>query len=207
MIAARPAILPYNDAVRWIIDHANLKDRSFNTSIGTQLANFRSETFARIYTLNPFTQLLDADFINVANSRFNFDQMLKYWMAEPCKFSQRKDHIYPIDWFKEPYYLLAVILCQLYGPPNCSFFKEEWAPIAHHIITTGEYFPWASVMSPELKKSIQEFQKATVKKKPNFYLTSFIVDIFYVELCYPNMGWSWALPAHPLPPPRAYLSF
>ena len=23
MIAARPVILPYNDAVRWIIDHAN----------------------------------------------------------------------------------------------------------------------------------------------------------------------------------------
>ena len=55
MIVARPAILPYNDAVRWIIDHANLKDRSFNTSIGTQLANFRSETFVRIYALKPFT--------------------------------------------------------------------------------------------------------------------------------------------------------
>ena len=34
MIAARPVILPYNDAIRWIIDHANLKYHSFNTSIG-----------------------------------------------------------------------------------------------------------------------------------------------------------------------------
>ena len=42
MIAARPTILPYNDVVRWIIDHANVKYHSFNTSTGSQLANFRS---------------------------------------------------------------------------------------------------------------------------------------------------------------------
>ena len=32
MIAARPTILPYKDVVIWIIDHANVKDCSFNTS-------------------------------------------------------------------------------------------------------------------------------------------------------------------------------
>ena len=31
-IAARPAILPYNDAVKWIVEHANSKYRSFNDS-------------------------------------------------------------------------------------------------------------------------------------------------------------------------------
>ena len=77
IIAARPVFLPYNDAVRWIIDHANLKYDSFNTSTGMQLANFRSETFVRIYALKPFTHLLDANFINAAPSRFDFDQMLK----------------------------------------------------------------------------------------------------------------------------------
>ena len=77
MIVARPPILPYNDAVRWIIDHANVKDYSFNTSIGSQLANFCSETFVRIYALKPYTQLLDVDFANNAKSKLNFDQMLK----------------------------------------------------------------------------------------------------------------------------------
>ena len=87
MIAARPTILPYNDAVRWIIDHTSLKDRSFNTSVGMQLANFHFETFVSIYTLKPFKQLLDADFIKASKSRFNFDQMLKSWMAELHKLS------------------------------------------------------------------------------------------------------------------------
>ena len=35
MITARPPIPPYNDAMRWIINHANVKDRSFNTSTGS----------------------------------------------------------------------------------------------------------------------------------------------------------------------------
>ena len=117
-------------------------------------------------------------------------------MDEPCKFSQRKDELYPIEWFKEPYSLLAVMLCRLYGLPNCSYFKEEWAPIAHHVITTSEYFPWASILSLELKNSIHEFRKAT--KKPNFYLSTFIMDIFCAEFCFPNMGWSWELPAPPM---------
>ena len=34
-IASRPSILPYTDAVRWIVYHANLKDRSFNDSAGS----------------------------------------------------------------------------------------------------------------------------------------------------------------------------
>ena len=77
MIVARPTILPYNDVIRWIIDHANVKDRSFNTSTGSQLANFRSKTFVRIYALKHFTQLLDVEFVKTAKSRFNFNQMLK----------------------------------------------------------------------------------------------------------------------------------
>ena len=39
-IAARLAILPYNGTVKWIIEHANPKDRSFNDSVGLQLTNF-----------------------------------------------------------------------------------------------------------------------------------------------------------------------
>ena len=90
------------------------------------------------------------------------------------------------------------MLCRIYGLPNCSFFKEEWDLIHHHIITTGESFPWDSILSLELKNAIQEFQKATAKKKPNFYLTAFIVDIFYAEFRYPNMGWIWVLLAPPM---------
>ena len=87
MIAARPAILHYNYAVRWIVDHSNTKDHSFNNSIGFLLANFHFETFVKIYSLKPSRELLNADFVKAAKSRFNFDQLLKSWMAELWKLS------------------------------------------------------------------------------------------------------------------------
>ena len=35
-IASRPAILPYTDTIKWIVDHANPKYRSFNDSARLQ---------------------------------------------------------------------------------------------------------------------------------------------------------------------------
>ena len=154
MIAARSIVLPYNDTVRWIIDHANPKDHSFNTSTALLLANFCSNTFVNIYALKPFRQLLNVDFVKATKSIYNFDQMLKSWMVELHKFSQRKDELYPIEWFKEPYSLLASMLCRIYGLPNCSYFKEEWALISHHVITIRESLPWASILSLEHKTAI-----------------------------------------------------
>ena len=120
-------------------------------------------------------------------------------MHQPSKFSKRYDDLYPVTLFKEPYSLLAAMLCRLYGLPNCSVFKAKWAPAAHHVLKTSDYFPWASILSLELKKSIQDYQKATAKKKPNFFFSAFIYDIFCTEFQYPNLGWNWNLPS-PLVP-------
>ena len=189
-ITDRPIILPYNDTVKWIVEHANPKDRSFNDSAGSQLANFRPEVFIRAYGLKLVRQLLTIEFAKAAKTRFNFDEMLKSWMHQPGKFSQRFDNLYPVTWFKEPYSLLAAMLCILYGLPNCYVFKFEWAPVAHHVLTTGDSLPWASILLLELKKSIQDYQKATAKKKPNFFFSAFIYDIFCTEFQYPNFGWN-----------------
>ena len=78
-------------------------------------------------------------------------------MSEPSKFSQRKDDLYPVTWFREPYSLLAAMLCRICGLPNCSIFKAKWDPIAHPILTTGEYFPWDYIVSLELKTTIQDY--------------------------------------------------
>ena len=50
-IASRPAILPYNGVVKWIMEHVNSKDHSFNDNAGSQLANFYPEAFTRAYGL------------------------------------------------------------------------------------------------------------------------------------------------------------
>ena len=141
-IATRPSILPYTDPVKWIVDNENPKDRSFNGNTGSQLATFHPEVFIKAYGLKPAIQPLNAEFFQASKTKFNFDEMVKYWMNEPSKFSQRKDYLYPITWFREPYSLLAYMLCRLYGLRNCSIFKAERVPISHRILTTSEYFPW-----------------------------------------------------------------
>ena len=83
MIVERHSIIPYNDAIIWIIDYANPKDHYFNNSTRFLLSHFHSETFVKIYALKPFRQLLNVDFLKAAKSRYNFDQMLKSWMNEP----------------------------------------------------------------------------------------------------------------------------
>ena len=52
-IAARPAILPYTDVVKCIVDHTNPKYPSFSDSTGSQLATFSLEVFIRSYALKP----------------------------------------------------------------------------------------------------------------------------------------------------------
>ena len=118
-IAVRPTILPYNDAIKWIVEHANPKDRSFNDSAGSQLANFCPEIFTWACGLKLARQLLNAKFAQSSKTRFNFNENLKSWMHEPGKLSQRIDDLYLVTWFKEPYSLLEAMLCRLYGLPSC----------------------------------------------------------------------------------------
>ena len=93
VIIVRLAILPYNDAVKWIMEQVNPKYHSFNDTAGSQLAIFRPEVFIRAYGLKPARQPLNTEFSQASKTRFNFDEMLKSWMNEPSKFSWRKDNL------------------------------------------------------------------------------------------------------------------
>ena len=95
-LASRPAILPYNDAVKWIVEHADLNSRCLNDSRGLEITNFRPEVFTKAYALKPIRQPLTADFAQTSKNRFNFEEMLKSWMHQPSKFSKRSDEIYPV---------------------------------------------------------------------------------------------------------------
>ena len=90
VIAARPSILPYNDTVKWIVEHTNPEDRSFNDSAGSQLSTFRPEVFTKSYGIKPARQPLNAEFSQASKNRFNFHEMLKSWMNEHSKFRRGK---------------------------------------------------------------------------------------------------------------------
>ena len=112
-------------------------------------------------------------------------------MTEPRKFSKRKDELYPIEWFKEPYSLLAVMLCRIYGLPNYSFFKEEWAPIAHHIITTVNLFLGPQSCHWNLKIPYKSSRRPLLRKSPIFTLLSSLWTysvLIFVTLIWDGVG-------------------
>ena len=59
-LAARLAILPYNDAVKWIVERMDLKSCCLNDSRGLEIANFRPEVFTKAYALKLIRQPLTA---------------------------------------------------------------------------------------------------------------------------------------------------
>ena len=54
------------------------------------------------------------------------------------------------------------------------------------------------MLSLELKIFTQEYQKATARKKPNFFFSAFIYDILCTQFEYPNLGWKWSFSAPPV---------
>ena len=51
--------MAYTDPVKWMVEHANPQDRSFDDQAHTQLTSFCLEIFARVYALNLPQQLLN----------------------------------------------------------------------------------------------------------------------------------------------------
>ena len=103
----------------------------------------------------------------------------------------KPNKLYHICQFRAPFSLLATRLCRLYGLPNCTVFKVEWAPLAHQILTTWESFNWVQVMLVVLKESIEKSQKTPALRKPTFYLSVYVMDFFCTTFPFPTMGWNW----------------
>ena len=84
------------------------------------MASFHPDVFARAYALKPPQQLLTDKFLNASMSQFDFEEVIKSLMDNPVEFIPKEDKAYPISWFREPFSLLVVMFCRLYGLPNCT---------------------------------------------------------------------------------------
>ena len=134
--------MPYTNPVKWVLDYANPKERSFNDNTHTPVSSFHSDVFSRAYVLGPPRQLLTSKFLDEAITRFNYEEVVKSWMDNKELFVPTSTNSYLISWFREPFSLLAAMFCHLYGSANYSLFKAQWVPMAHHILLTGDSFNW-----------------------------------------------------------------
>ena len=79
----------------------------------------------------------------------------------------------------------------LYGLPNCSTFKFEWVPVAHHLLLACESSNWAQILSMNLKEETKKYQKTPTTRKMTFYMFGYVMDAFYATSLFSAMGWNW----------------
>ena len=71
-------------------------------------------------------------------------------------------------------------------------FKDGRIPVVHHIFLIGESFNWAQILSVNLKEDIEKYQKTLATRKSTFYMSGYVIDVFYATYSFPDMGWSWS---------------
>ena len=83
------------------------------------------------------------------------------------------------------------MLCRLYGLENCTSSKLEWAPLAHHVLTTGESFNWEHIFLMVLKEEIEKYEKTLTSRKPTIYLSTYIMEVLFLDMPFLAMRWDW----------------
>ena len=116
---------------------------------------------------------------------------MKSWLEDPTLDIPVSLPAYPVSWFREPFSLLCVMFCRLYGLPNCSSFKAQWVPMANHILFIEHSFNSAQILSFNLHEEIEKYEKTPENRKPSFYMLGFVMDAFCASTAFSALNWNW----------------
>ena len=125
-------------------------------------------------------------------------------MENSTDYVPRPSNSYPISWFREPFSFPVTMFCHLYGLANSSLFKYKWVLVAHHILLTGDSFNWAQILYVNLKEEIEKYHKTSANRNPTFYMSGYVMDVFYATSVFPALGQNWNKNA---PPIHIYCSY
>ena len=89
--------MPYIEPVKWALDHASPKERSFDDHTRTPIASFHPDVFTRADALKPPQQLPTVQFLDVAMPQFDFEEVVKSWMDNPKEFVPKANKSYHIS--------------------------------------------------------------------------------------------------------------
>ena len=179
------------DPVKWALDHVDPKQGIFHDIHNVIIASFRSDVFARAYSLPIPKQLLSLKFFDESQDKFNYKEVVKSWLEDPTLDILVSLPAYPVSWFREPFSLMCAMFCRLYGLSNCSSFKVQWVPMANHILLTGHSFNWVQILSFNLREEIEKYEKTPTNRKPSFYMSGFVMDAFCASTAFSALNWNW----------------
>ena len=84
-----------------------------------------------------------------------------------------------------------MMLSQLHGEADCAYFKSEWIPLAHEVMSMGKIFNWENILSTNLLQALEKaIQKHDAKGAP-FYFVGYLLDVLYASNQFPGLNWAW----------------
>ena len=110
MIAAKPIILPYNDVVKLIFRHINLRMISVISEGRVSIPYLQPYSFEIMFKLKKIQVLLNKTFLDDYKAKeFNLEKKLKYWWTEYKAFLEKNNWMYSTQYLRYPYRFMKTI--------------------------------------------------------------------------------------------------
>ena len=84
---------------------------------------------------------------------------------------------------------LTAMLSRIHGEVDNTFFKAEWIPLDHGVMSIGADFNWPSILSANI---LRDLEKAVLRPKAKgspFYFSSFLMDVLCASNQFPRLKW------------------
>ena len=194
-IVSRPTIFPITYIVYWVASHVDSWCFSIIVDNGKVLGSLTPKKIQNVYQLKPL------------EARCNKEYLDKFYMANP------KTHLLVNPWYQEYKYFkdqtcipkyttvsfmpprkyLTTMLFRHHGEADNTFFKDEWIPLAHGVMSTVIFFNWEGIVFANIIRDLEKAVPRPKAKGSNFYFSCFLLDTLCVSSQFPRLKWDWTL--------------
>jgi hypothetical protein len=135
------------------------------------------ENFQNIYHLKPPKAKCNEEYLDklyIVNPKGHV--LMKTWFQEEEDFKDRA-YIskYNTTSIIPPVQYLTTMLSRLLREVDCMFFKSEWIPLAHGVMSVGIVFNWASILSANIIRALEKAIERPDAKGAPFYFFNFLL--------------------------------
>jgi len=191
-VAARPPVFPCADVISWIISRVKVDNRRVMAIDDEQVVgSFRPE-YIEVYYKLPRSEV---DFTNkwLEKQTHDVHATMKSWWVHTKRFRVRPfKSTYPTASLREPYKLVAMMMCRLFGDPDAKEFQQVWVQLMHEVCNKGTIFNWSGILSCAIVHAVNRARRVLGENEPaHFYMSSYLLDVICATNPFPGLHWMW----------------
>lgn len=121
------------------------------------------------------------------NENSSYKEIVWNWWMHGWDFKTRITNKNLISHLRGPYWLLATMLCRLYGLTDSSLFEISSVSLKATMIEEGEIFNWEEILSSNIVKEVKAWNEALYDKLVGFFMSTYLLDAVCSSLHFPTM--------------------